>query len=294
MADQQQSAGLLGLPISVWVALILSVAGIFALTQNPFQNTRPPSVVIPLTQRPLGDGQNVEARLWEDPLSAVTLARKGNEPPAPYEPRALQTRIQQNKDANSKTLVLGVMINGAPFTDDIETRRRARYAVLAGLYRSGFIPANHDHIGFIFTERTVEVAAFGQHSDHSATTHNIAAFEWFKRDNAVISPRITPASDQTPASHSNEASQTGPTSEADELSQSDRVLVLWLDQEGFRNLPIRELSEILQTIVGREDPLVTLAILGPADSDGLRAIYDEVQRAARGEVWPPDLLPMSF
>jgi len=147
MPDQQQSAGLLGLPITVWVALIIGVAGIFALSQKPFQAERPPNAVVPLNQHPLDDGQNVEARLWEDPLSAVTLARKGSEPPAPYESHALRERIKQNKEGNNKTLVFGVMITGAPYTDDIETRRRARYAVLAGLYRSGFKPANHDHIG---------------------------------------------------------------------------------------------------------------------------------------------------
>jgi len=125
-------------------------------------------------------------------------------------------------------------------------------------------------------------------------THNIAAFEWFKRDNTAVSEITNPGSHQVPASHPNQVPQAGQSSELEELSESDRVLVLWLDQEGFRELPIRELSEILKSIVGREHPLVTLSILGPADSDGLRAMYDELKRAARGEAWPTDLLTISF
>ena len=61
------SAGPLGLPVTVWIALFLGLAGAFALTQKPFQDTRPTSTNQALNQHPLGDKQTVEARLWEDP-----------------------------------------------------------------------------------------------------------------------------------------------------------------------------------------------------------------------------------
>ena len=284
----QQSTGLLGLPPTVWLALIVGLAGVFALSQKPFQDTRPPSSVLPLEHGSLNDGQNVEARLWEDPLSAVALARKSTEPPAAYEPHHLQEKIQECRQNKFQTLVLGVMINGAPYTDDIETRRRTRYAVLAGLYRSGFVPANHDRIGYLFTETTVQVFAFGQRPPNAEPAHDIAAFEWHERDQ-LVSPHAAPA---TPAS------ETGQVSRATyESCHSDHVLLLWFDQEGFRKQPIQKLSEILKFIVGGidsraggEDSRVTLAILGPADSDGLRAMYDE----AGPTNWASGLLPMSF
>ena len=295
MADQQ-STGLLGLPGTVWVALILGLAGVFALTQKPFQDTRPTSSVLPLENGPLNDGQDVEARLWEDPLSAVALARKAKEPPPAYEPRGLQETIGSYEKSNNRTLILGVMVNGAPYTDDIETRRRARYAVLAGLYRSGFVPSNPNHIGYLLTERSVEVFAYGQGSQHGGSAHDIAAFEWFHRDNTVTSPGTKPAD---VASHAIRTSQTAQLSAIDEASRADRVLLLWFDQEGFRTLPVRKLSEILKMILGREeararDPRLTLAILGPADSDGLREMYDETQSAAEGAGSSSDLLPISF
>src|SRR6516165_8801852 len=175
MADQP-STGLLGLPGTVWVALVLGLAGVFALSQKPFQDTRPKSIVLPLENGQLNDGQDVEARLWEDPLSAVALARNAKEPPPAYEPSGLQDTLWEHEH-NNRTLILGVMVNGAPYTDDIETRRRARYAVLAGLYRSGFVPANHDRIGYLFTETTVQVFAFGQRPPNAEPAHDIAAFE---------------------------------------------------------------------------------------------------------------------
>src|SRR5882724_11635398 len=134
MADQQ-SSGLLGLPPTVWVAVILGLAGAFALTQKPFQDTRPTSATVPLNHHG-GDKQTVEARLWEDPLTAVALARlQSASVPPPVEAFDLAHSIQDHASQNCKTLVLGIMVPGAPYTEDIETRRRARYAVLAGLYR---------------------------------------------------------------------------------------------------------------------------------------------------------------
>src|SRR5262249_55252396 len=39
-------------------------------------------------------------------------------------------------------------VSGAPYSEDQETRRRTRYAVLAGLAAEGFIPQDPKHIGF--------------------------------------------------------------------------------------------------------------------------------------------------
>src|SRR6202040_521739 len=47
-----------------------------------------------------------------------------------------------------KTLVLGITVPGAPYPEDVERRRRTRYAVLAGLERAGFAPKDRRHIGY--------------------------------------------------------------------------------------------------------------------------------------------------
>ena len=155
MTDSQPTNGIAGLPVSVWIALILGAVGVFALTQNPFQDTRPPNTTVPLNRHSDDDGERVEARLWEDPLSAVAtaLAHSGRNRPGASSADKLWLRIKDNvgkKDNDgrkARTLVLGVMVTGEPYADDMETRRRTRYSVLAGLYRSGFVPVNADHVG---------------------------------------------------------------------------------------------------------------------------------------------------
>jgi hypothetical protein len=44
--------------------------------------------------------------------------------------------------------VLGITVPGAPYPEDVERRRRTRYAVLAGLKQSGFAPEDRRHIHY--------------------------------------------------------------------------------------------------------------------------------------------------
>jgi hypothetical protein len=268
------SNGILGLPVSVWIALLVGVAGIYALNQKPFQDTRPPITVVPLHHRPPGDGQVIEARLWQDPLGAVALARNSGAKPVPYPALKLKESIASYAKGNAKTLLMAVMVTGEPYTDNIETRRRTRYAVLAGLYRSGFIPVNADHIGFLERDTSDEGGQACGNTDGKTTAaadtasgnHDLVAFEWFGRDS------VAPA-------------RAAGSATAADLTPSDRVLVLWLDQEGFRDRPILGLSRFLGCIAGSEHNLADLAVMGPANSDGLREMYDEVERARGAE--PP-------
>jgi hypothetical protein len=266
-----QSAGPLGLPSTVWIALILSVVGLFALTQKPFEDARPPNPTLPLGQSQLGDEQNVEARLWEDPFSAVAVAIKSHARQANGE--TLKAKVAP------RTLLLGVVVTGAPYNEDVEVRRRARYAVLGGLYRSGFIPVNGNHIGYVqlgSASKTPEAASAplrctvvnGPESGSSASIHrhDVAAFEWFQPDEAprmstggvVVSAQPTPG----------------------------RVLVLWLDREGLRDRPMQCLSVLFDSIAdrGTETQPIVAAVLGPSDSDGLRELYEESKQKPPGDL----------
>ena len=44
--------------------------------------------------------------------------------------------------------MLGITVPGAPYPEDVERRRRTRYAVLAGLEQAGFGPEDRRHIGY--------------------------------------------------------------------------------------------------------------------------------------------------
>src|SRR5439155_15749598 len=55
-------------------------------------------------------------------------------------------------------LLLAVMLDAGPYSEQAESRLRARQAVLEGLSESGFIPVDGEHIGFVTDEWTrVEV-----------------------------------------------------------------------------------------------------------------------------------------
>jgi hypothetical protein len=262
-----KSSNPLGLAPSAWITVLIAVMGIFALNQYPFQDMRPLDLWVPAYSHTATEDQDVEARLWQDPLAAVETARRvsvtnnGDQPknavplPKPCAEWLSSTPRTENPDVHSVqhlcssinsltsdgVLVMGAMVSGAPYAADIENRRRTRYAVLAGLYRSGYMPLNNQHVGYV---RLAELYA------DPIRANDLAAFEWFVSDTAANKTRAA------------------------------RVLLLWLDQDGFRTTPIEQLSTITTGLLPKNVPTV---ILGPADSDGLRAMAEEINKSK-----PPD------
>jgi hypothetical protein len=278
MADK--SSNLLGLAPSTWITLAVAAMGIFALNQYPFRDTRPPDRWVPTYSHTASEDQDVEARLWQDPLSAVETARRvddakdkatavpivtgstKNAQPEGAAPemfkcsKALSEKTSAKAPASDgfhsashlcqsiatvvhdgySVLVVAAIVSGAPYTADVENRRRTRYAVLAGLYRSGYMPLNNQHVGY------VRLAEF--YGDPTRA-NDLAAFEWF--DSNVDTDASAPL-------------------------RPSRVLLLWLDQDGFRKDPISQFSKIADGILPNG---VQSLILGPADSDGLRAMVKE-------------------
>lgn len=267
---EEKSSNPLGLPTSTWITLAIAFMGIFALKQNPFQDSRPPDHWNPVYSHAASEDQDVEARLWQDPLAAVETARNAaaasdaKKSPADASQKAASrcpdpldsTRAGQalvsnvhsarhlcdaviTAKADSGVMVLAVMVSGAPYAADIEDRRRMRYAVLAGLYRSNYMPTNSGHIGY------VHLADF---YDDPAHANDLAAFEWFTDVTDATVPRT---------------------------SRPAKLLLLWLDQDGFRTkTPLAQFSRIADGILPHGLPAV---ILGPSDSDGLRAMVSEFQ-----------------
>jgi hypothetical protein len=259
----EDSSNPLGLPPSVWIAVLVGLAGAFALNQHPFQDVRPADATAPVYRHTPSEDQDVEARLWEDPLGAAATAkagddleaaanagRKSTEPRPPPNPDAgaapldhttnrLRSLLKDNVEHVENVLVLGAMVPGAPYADDIETRRRIRYAVLAGLHRASFVPVNSEHVGYI--------SLAGIYQGEPSPGHDIAAYEWLKPD------------DTAAAAHR-------------------RVLILWLDQDGFRSRPLWHFQKLMDDIDPGPGLSLTTAIMGPADSDGLFAMREELER----------------
>ncbi len=123
----------------------------------------------------------VEARLWEDPLSALDRHREkpkgpcstdgkpaadgapvANSPSAAARSTDPACQIGQALDAakfraqfgkgDSVTLI-AAMLPGAALVGSEEARRRARYAVLAGLNVEGFVPTDSERMGLLRVPR---------------------------------------------------------------------------------------------------------------------------------------------
>jgi hypothetical protein len=250
MADQSSSP--LGLPPTLWVVLVVGLAGAFAVNHRGFQDARPPDQNAPAYRHTPSSDQDVEAREWEDPFTAVAVARSADA-------RAQSAKSDQTSSSTAEPihdlnrlagdvrahphdplLVLGVMVPGTPYADDMENRRRTRYAVLAGLSSSGYAPDDNEHVGY--TSLAVPP---------DTDSHQIAAFEWF---------------------HSEQPAAAG--------AQRPTVLVLWLDQDNFRVGPLHRFSKIVDFIAPVDAGFSSVAnvILGPADSDGLSAMSSELEQ----------------
>jgi hypothetical protein len=252
MADQSSSP--LGLPPTLWVVLVVGLAGAFAVNHRGFQDARPPDQNAPAYRHTPSSDQDVEAREWEDPFTAVAVARsadsrsrhgsaaKSEQTSPPQTPVHDLSRLAEDVRGHphDPLLVLGVMVPGAPYADDIENRRRTRYAVLAGLSSSGYAPDDNEHVGYTSLALPPDTAS-----------GEIAAYEWFHSE--------LPA--KAEAHH--------PT-----------VLVLWLDQDNFRHGPLQRFSGIVEFIAPVEAGSGSVAnvILGPADSDGLSAMSSELEQ----------------
>jgi hypothetical protein len=270
MADQ--SSNPFSLPPMVIVGLIAAAIGAFTFNQRPFQDARPSESHTPIYRHTPTEDQDVEARLWEDPLAAAAAAREADDKRAQSDRQACfdellatsklsvsplsecaQVSIKQRHSLallrkslvtigaeGPSLMIMGALVSGAPYADDMETRRRTRFAILSGLYRTGYVPVNHEHIGYVILSELYD----------TVPAHDMAAYELFESAPDVMSGAKT------------------------------YVLLMWLDQDGFRDRPLGLLSSAINTISppkteGTTSP-VSVAIIGPADSDGLRSMATEL------------------
>jgi hypothetical protein len=152
MAEEKQSAS--GSSIFVVVAAVVSAA-YFAWQKPSLEGFRPAE-----TAHQAHDNkgrQDVEARLWQDPLVAIQEQKT-----------ATTTRedhsIQTVREYFNKSLVIGVTVPGGPYPEDSETRRRLRYAVLAALHTAHYVPVDETHLGYFLTGENEPRDGVAQHN----------------------------------------------------------------------------------------------------------------------------------
>src|SRR6267143_5021478 len=150
------------LPWATLLPLMAVLAGVVA-QYKPLVSERP-SVPSEKTA-PVIAAQDVDARLWQDPLGvaqkqkslldAQIEARHDKDDGSKlHDISALTGLLDQDvkKFSNIAPVpirLLAVMLDAGPYSEQAESRLRARQAVLEGLSESGFIPVDGEHIGFV-------------------------------------------------------------------------------------------------------------------------------------------------
>jgi hypothetical protein len=235
------------------------------------------------TARPAGDGhstslsqigyQDVEARLWQDPFAVRAVALpprdlRQQRHPARDDPQHSPEKLSQlgdralEQDPNLE--IVGAMVFGGTYAEGVEMRRRARYAVISGLHKSGYEPDNADGLGYAWMPHEVRETA-----DLGARLPEIVPYEWFTK------------------------TERG----------TDRLLLVWIQEEALGNKPIRALNQLAEKLIcSYRESLASAAlekvravriaeaakdcvermskrslrVIGPSGSGTLKAIHDEL------------------
>ena len=154
MADNNKPK--LDIPWGTLLPLLAVLAGVIA-TYKPLVSERP-SVPSEKTA-PVIAAQDVDARLWQDPIGVAQKQKalldeqieKGVAKAAESHDICALTNLlsQRVSTFQGHVLLLAVMLDAGPYSEQAESRLRTRQAVLEGLSESGFIPNDGEHIGFV-------------------------------------------------------------------------------------------------------------------------------------------------
>jgi hypothetical protein len=241
--DKESKSGFGGLSGNGIAAVVLLAAGVLFVREVPLQTTRLPVNEPRLEQR--YSFQDVDARLWQDPFGAVMRARADTRKNNPDKAKAdddLRTAkwLADQVSAKGKHVeILAVMLPSGPYSENVESRRRGRYAVLAALNASRLTPVDTEHLGYF-------IPPAGK--DPGTQSPQPIPYEWFE-----------PASDNVSRKPSKNSLQSP-------------VLVMWLQSEAFAKSPLKRMAELAGPFQACG---VKWGVLGPNASDGLRAMIDE-------------------
>lgn len=230
-------------------ALVAGAWGSALYFDAPLESQRPssPSTMPEVPQH----RQFPFARLWQDPLHAVYAHWNAADRTRESIPFITNAAVC-DRDA----LRLLVMMPGTPYSNDRETRRRQRHAVVTALTHKDFVPSDEMRL------RYFRAPPF---QDFSATT----ATDPSNDPTLVAYETYEPAVESEPAVGS-------------EQSRWASVVVFWLNAEDFLQYPLHKVSALVAALDWRRCPdsgNPTTVLLGPPSSGVLRAMLEEPEEA---------------
>ena len=262
MPDKEKEGA--GLPMGGVFVIITLLLSYFIISDQPFKTSRQPtqdaekSEVIKRT--------TIEARLWEDPFAAILRSKEyqnagGDE----YKLSSLVDRIAKKipKTPND-LLILGVMVFGGEYEENVEMRRRHRYAVISALAEAGYYPEDAERLAYVDFRKPGSKRTVAE-----PETVEVMPYEFFSLDTSV--PSEKPA--------------------------VPHVLVLWLNEDRFHSHPFKNLnsliSDLWESLPQKKIDSSTevgphFKLLGPAGSTTLKAMIRENSDKENSDKGPPE------
>ena len=253
------------IPAAGWV-LVLVALGAFWAKDIPLQGSRPND--LQSRSDKYQSLQDVDARLWQDPLAVIERADATDRDKAKsggaddiHSPCAIQATLAdlgggENKTAVNELTVLAVIVPGGPYAENAESRRRTRYAVVSGLRTKEFVPDNEDHLGYFRIDSVEGDTRRETDCDKKTDEAFLVPFERFN---------------------------------SRYLKARGQVLLLWLNSEKFERKPLTKIAQLITQIIPSALPecapkasepgdprCVRLRILGPRGSGHFRDLLEEL------------------
>lgn len=245
-----------GTNLAFWLpgsAVILSlVVSMFALTREPFLEPRPIGAQFQ-AQLP------IEARLWQDPFDAVERYRKKLiDSKNPDAENVCSPDLSPLSGESPTPDIMVALVEGGPYADEVERRRRIRYSLLAGFKNSHRVPDQEQYI------HCLRLAA-----DLSLDAPHKSAFVDAPYEVFVSNPFDPPtALEGSPA-------------------PPGRTIVFWLKQDALGATPLQRLEVLRNTLNQKiasacrpaacaEQPgHAVLKVIGPSTSTVLRDMFQD-------------------
>lgn len=261
MAEEQTRK--FDLPWGTLLPVLAVLAGVIAQFK-PLVSTRPPAPsekVMPVTAK-----QDVDARLWQDPIAVaqkqealldaeIKAGRIPQEPSARHDISTLADLLRERASKFPEhVLLLAVMIDAGPYSEQGESRLRARQAVLEGLSESGFLPRDGEHIGFVTASWPPPAAnAPSPPNAPSPAIERALLLPWEECEATDDPKRVFP-------------------------KDTKRIVVVWLPAVNFNPRPLRRFAALIDQLAAEDiRNKINVKLIGPANSTGLQNMVREVR-----------------
>ena len=256
MAEQDRTASIM--PLLLAFTVIGGVSGTLYL-HEPFESSRPKEAKSNIFQTTATE--LVPARAWQDPFSAVARCREEQATDKKNKCRSIVTDPKwppsiPAEDRN-KLLIMPVMVYGGAYSEDVETRRRRRYAVLSAMAMQDYRLSDAENIGY-FT------------FPGNGKPSYVVPYEWLQHNTTHDDP--------------------------DPKQVKPPILLLWLDEQKFGHNPLSNIEKLLSSVeekikcpepadncdaVHPERELnTTVTLIGPAGSAMLSRMIEEAHDMA--------------